>query len=69
VAATSFAAALVSGAAARYLAPYPTATPAAVWTYLSNTSASLVTDHRSPNATKPFNPTYGKLLQVVQECP
>ncbi len=67
-AATSYSAALVSGAAARYLEQNPTATPAAVWNYLSNQSSSLVTDDRSPNSRKPLA-IYGRLLNVVPECP
>ncbi len=67
-AATSYSAALVSGAAARYLEQHPTATPTEVWNYLSYMSASLSTDDRSPNSRKPLS-MYGRLLSVTPECP
>lgn len=66
-AATSYSAALVSGAAARYLEQNPTATPVEVWDHLSYLAASLVTDDRSPNSRKPLA-QYGRLLNVTPEC-
>lgn len=69
VAATSYAAALVSGAAARYLEQNPTATPAQVWSYLKANAVHVVSDGRSPNAQDNPNWLHARLVNARPECP